>query len=344
MSVAPPLGKELASVDKKTRDAAVKSLRNFLATTAERPLPKLEMTKLWKAIFYCFWLSDKPLVQQELSSSLADLVLVIPSSHESLQFLRGFWETIVREWSALDYLRIDKYYLLVRKFVNASFRLLIRENWDVKAMEEYSSIMSGRGGPLYPEDRKIPTSLGYHLADIYNEELNKAMAANPEAAPVPLVPLFTPFFKLISLSTSLTTYNRFHSSLFNPMFSALLTHSLPADNARNYRSTGDTSTLSSHDSNNQRRKRARIEPPEPPLPAVCRNACLDAGSSQQEGQDESSEPKPLNPKELRKGLLKAMFDTASKEDTKEVSRKRMYRSWKEATELTEDMENKEVVT
>ncbi|CAG8752800.1 6287_t:CDS:2, partial [Acaulospora colombiana] len=172
MSVAPPLGKDLASVgkrnfiraftsshkkfsDKKTRDAAVKSLRNFLATTAEQPLPKLEMTKLWKAIFY---------LQQELSSSLADLLFVIPSSHESLQFLRGFWEAIVREW-------IDKYYLLVRRFVNASFRLLIREKWDVKAMEEYSSIMSGRGGPLY---------LGYHLADIYNDELNKAMAADPE--------------------------------------------------------------------------------------------------------------------------------------------------------------------
>jgi hypothetical protein len=41
--------------DKKTRDAAVKSLRNFLATTAEQPLPKLEMAKLWKAIFYCSW-------------------------------------------------------------------------------------------------------------------------------------------------------------------------------------------------------------------------------------------------------------------------------------------------
>jgi hypothetical protein len=70
MSVAPPLGKELASVgelnvshrsllslralpDKKTRDDAVKKLRDFLATTGETPMPAHEMAKLWKAIFYC---------------------------------------------------------------------------------------------------------------------------------------------------------------------------------------------------------------------------------------------------------------------------------------------------
>ena len=33
------------------------------------------------------------------------------------------------------------------------------------------------------EDSKIPTSLGYHLADIYNEELEKAMKASPEVQP-----------------------------------------------------------------------------------------------------------------------------------------------------------------
>jgi ribosomal RNA-processing protein 1 len=128
------------------------------------------------------------------------------------------------------------------------------------------------------------------------------------------------------------------------MFSALLTHSQPADHVQNYRSTVSTHTLSSQDSDNHRRKRARIEPPEPPLAAICRNACLDVEGNQSDGQDASRDPKRLNPQELRKGLLKAMFDIASNEDTKEVSRKRMYRSWKEATELTEDIESKEVVT
>lgn len=44
--------------------------------------------------------------------------------------------------------RIDKYYMLVRKFVNASFRLLVREEWSPAVCEEYNHIIGGLGGPL----------------------------------------------------------------------------------------------------------------------------------------------------------------------------------------------------
>ena len=39
--------------------------------------------------------------------------------------------------------------MLVRRFVNASFRLLIREGWDAAAVKEYNSILADRGGPLW---------------------------------------------------------------------------------------------------------------------------------------------------------------------------------------------------
>ena len=44
---------KLVIPDKKTRDAAVLSLRQFLIVTADKPMDKLEMAKLWKGIFYC---------------------------------------------------------------------------------------------------------------------------------------------------------------------------------------------------------------------------------------------------------------------------------------------------
>jgi len=50
-------------------------------------------------------MSDKPLVQQALATELADLVLTITTTPLSLAFLRGFWETIVREWNGIDRLR-----------------------------------------------------------------------------------------------------------------------------------------------------------------------------------------------------------------------------------------------
>lgn len=52
-----------------------------------------------------YWMSDKPLVQQALSSELAQLVLTITSTSSALGFLKGFWEAIVREWNGIDRLR-----------------------------------------------------------------------------------------------------------------------------------------------------------------------------------------------------------------------------------------------
>jgi len=55
--------------------------------------------------FSGFWMSDKPLVQQALASELAEILLSITSTPLSLSFLRGFWETTVREWNGIDRLR-----------------------------------------------------------------------------------------------------------------------------------------------------------------------------------------------------------------------------------------------
>jgi ribosomal RNA-processing protein 1 len=63
------------------------------------------MARLWKGVFYCFWMSDKPRVQQALADELAALVLVVKSTDGALAFLGGFWEALVREWNGLDRLR-----------------------------------------------------------------------------------------------------------------------------------------------------------------------------------------------------------------------------------------------
>jgi ribosomal RNA-processing protein 1 len=151
-------------LDKKTRDKAVKGLAAFLSS--QDGLPPTEMAKLWKGIFYCFWMSDKPLVQQALASELAELLLTITSTDAALAFLRGFWQATVREWNGIDRLRcvdrpfsyrplhssntsrMDKYYMLVRRFVNASFRLLQQSEWSESVCEEYNSILTSKDGPL----------------------------------------------------------------------------------------------------------------------------------------------------------------------------------------------------
>ena len=61
-------GKKLAAHDKPTRDKAVKRLSKWLKR--QDTLSDLDNRKLWKALFYCMWHSDKLLVQEELATFL----------------------------------------------------------------------------------------------------------------------------------------------------------------------------------------------------------------------------------------------------------------------------------
>ena len=135
----PPLGKYLASNEKRERDKvrlltipslskwfpqAIRNLRNFL-TSKNSNLDDLESAKLWRGIFYCklksytsyslsyhiigFWMSDKPLVQQKLAWDLSNILLEIPDVDNCWNFYKGFWDELIREWSGLDRYRLVGY-------------------------------------------------------------------------------------------------------------------------------------------------------------------------------------------------------------------------------------------
>ncbi|KAI1793170.1 Nop52-domain-containing protein [Ganoderma leucocontextum] len=301
----PPLGKYLASTDKKTRDKAIKNLTAFLSDPAGDALPKSEMAKLWKGVFYCFWMSDKPLVQQALATEIAGILLDVSSVSVSLAFLRGFWESTVKEWNSIDRLRIDKYYMLVRRFVNASFRLLIREGWDAAAVKEYNSILTGRGGPLCSDDSRVPTSLAYHLADVYLEELDKALGSSPVDTPLPapLSTILAPFLALSARTPTAITLQRIQSALLEPLVTALSTR---------------------QGSDEPSRKRLRLSTTA--YPNLVANAC----------ETDPSKEGVISPSALRKAVFKQVFEVASEPDTRDANRRKLYAFWKEHMEDDED--------
>lgn len=304
-----PFGKHLASSDKKTRDNAIKDLASYLSESTE-PIPEPEMAKLWKGIFYCFWMSDKPLVQQTLAGELADIVLNIPTPDGSLAFLRGFWEALVREWSGIDRLRIDKYYLLIRRFVNATFKFLARSDWDEAILTEYNTILTEQGGPLCPQDMRIPTSLTYHLADIYVEELNKASTV-PFPLPTPLLTLLNPYLNVAAHTPAKLTYQRIQSALIDPLLEAL-SIAPPVD----------------EENEGPVRKRQRMSAGT--YDDLLANAC-------------SVDPRTegvLPRRQLKKLLLQRIFDVASQEQTRDANRRKMYAIWKSNAEEDDDDEER----
>lgn len=174
-------------------------------------------------------MSDKPLVQQALASELADLLLRINPRTSgdraaarldaALAFLEGFWLALVREWNGIDRLRLDKYYMLIRRYVNASFRLSARAGWSTAAVDGINAILGAEHGPMSWEDKSVPMSLATHLGDVYLQELDKVLADSEE--PAPLVEILRPHIVLVARTRNSTLHRRLVESVFTPLLAAL---------------------------------------------------------------------------------------------------------------------------
>ena len=128
------LARKLAHVEREVRDAGLDNVRSFLRS--RKSLPRPEMMKLWKGLFYSMWHSDKPLVQQELARSLSGLMHDV-GWRDGFSFWSCFCETIAREWQGIDKLRLDKFYDLCRCMTQDVLLLLKNHRWESAMVGEF---------------------------------------------------------------------------------------------------------------------------------------------------------------------------------------------------------------
>ncbi|KAJ1724321.1 hypothetical protein LPJ53_001404 [Coemansia erecta] len=213
-------GKRLAHVDKDVRDVAVEKLSKILSTEDE--FEYMDMLRQWKALFYCFWLSDMPLVQQELSWALANMVLCCQGANR-VMFVRAFWETVCREWYDIDKHRVDKYLLLMRRVVFFTLRSMQQSDWDEKLVHDY--IDAYTQFPINPSDPKVPHSTRLHVADVFVDELVRVStevlkssdSPRDEVTKIPVATLLEPFMRFIGSSSIKTLPPRVQESVFENM-------------------------------------------------------------------------------------------------------------------------------
>ncbi|KAK9470972.1 nucleolar protein,Nop52-domain-containing protein [Dipodascopsis tothii] len=194
------LVKRLSANDRPTRDDAVVNLSEFLKSSG--PLVEIDLLKICKGLYFCMWMSDRPRTQQRLANDIAEL-LVIVEEDNLLALIRAVWETLCREWSSIDVLRIDKYYLLIRRIVAASFRRLEKMSWKASAVSKYSQILSEF--PLHPTNLRVPDGIRYHLVDIYVDELEKVVVESHSSkrnTAIPVDGLLAPFERIAVLGIS----------------------------------------------------------------------------------------------------------------------------------------------
>lgn len=163
--------KLLASNDAKVRNNVLKNLKKWLRTRSESSyqFSDGDFLRLWKGLYYCMWMSDKPLVQEELSEELGSLLHAFPSINIGVQFFQNFLETMCLEWFGIDQWRIDKFMMLVRRVTRQMLFALKNSEWDEDAIKQFAVALN----KTIFQINKCPKGLLFHICDLYVEELAK---------------------------------------------------------------------------------------------------------------------------------------------------------------------------
>ena len=116
------------------RDRAVKKLKKWFGARSSG-FPQEELMRIWKGLFYCYWMSDKPLVQEELAENISSMVASFQTSQDGLGFVQAFAKTFQREWFGVDRWRMDKTMMFVRRFLRHSLKLVANTEWEEVLLE-----------------------------------------------------------------------------------------------------------------------------------------------------------------------------------------------------------------
>ncbi|KAF5178153.1 Ribosomal rna processing protein 1-like protein [Thalictrum thalictroides] len=197
--------KHLASCDKTTRDRALRLLKTWLPTRTQ--VDEDEMKRIWKGLFYCIWHADKQPVQIELINRLSSLLVSLDLSL-AIQYFEIYLLTLRREWSGIDYLRLDKFYLLNRRFLCNLFALFNKNRWDLELVKRLMSLLEQKA--LFSIDNFPAQGVNYHFADIFLDELKAFLPLGLETVDI----LLNPFVSVLGNSLDKILLNKIKSSLF----------------------------------------------------------------------------------------------------------------------------------
>ncbi|XP_072166313.1 uncharacterized protein [Diadema setosum] len=150
--------------------------------------------RLWKGMFYCMWMCDKPVIQEELADQISDMVHCFQQPQQAITFYDTYLLTMKREWIGIDHLRMDKFLMLVRRTYRQMLVLLHNNDWDQSLLQLF--LNSLRRSVLNPAMDGCPDGLRYQLAHVYLDEL--AREGTEELTPQQASSFLAPFAELVA--------------------------------------------------------------------------------------------------------------------------------------------------
>ncbi|KAI7749569.1 hypothetical protein M8C21_021936 [Ambrosia artemisiifolia] len=206
-----PLIRNLASCNTTTRSKALKHLTNWLPTQLQ--IADDDMKKLWKGLFYCIWHADKAPVQSNIINRLSSMLLTLDVPL-SLHYLSVFFTTVRREWSGIDVLRLDKFYLLIRRFVSSSFKLMKKCYWDLDLCRRVMNVFEDKG-LLGNEKGFLGNGVGYHVVSVFVDELKGYLPVSGGEVCEVFEIVFKPLFRVMSVCHDKVLVGKVKSCVFD---------------------------------------------------------------------------------------------------------------------------------
>lgn len=203
----------LAANEKVTRDRAIRKLTRWIRAKSGRQdtvFTEESLMKLWKGLFFCMWMSDKPLVQQELANSIAGLVHCFAHRDQSLLFLETFFNTMAREWFAIDRFRLEKFMMLVRRCFRQGVVLAYSGGWKDENITDFCNTLKMTA--LCPNSHEVPLGLRLHVVDVFLQEL--ARAHGGELTPEQAMLFLQPFLEILTKSNEQTLVDAVCKNVF----------------------------------------------------------------------------------------------------------------------------------
>uniref|UniRef100_A0A672HWL8 Ribosomal RNA processing 1 n=1 Tax=Salarias fasciatus TaxID=181472 RepID=A0A672HWL8_SALFA len=200
----------LAGNERSTRSKALKKLRKYISVRSHNPtggFTSVELLKLWKGLFYCLWMQDKPLMQEELSRNISTLIHNFHQFDTQLLYLESFLQTVKREWTGIDRLRMDKFFQLVRFMFRQTFELLKKNSWD---SGKFVDLLTAE---LLQSSSEAPSGLQLHVLDLYLTEL--AAVGSAELTADQSLVFIVPFCKIAAKTKDAMLLGAICSSIFS---------------------------------------------------------------------------------------------------------------------------------
>ncbi|NWV49258.1 RRP1B protein, partial [Daphoenositta chrysoptera] len=281
-----------------------------------------ELLKIWKGLFYCMWMQDKPLLQEELAANISQLIHVFQNTEARQLFIQTFWQTMNREWNGIDNLRLDKYYMLMRLILRQSFEVLKRNEWDEGLVEPLLQLLMKE---VMDPDSNSPTGIKFHFIDIYLDELAKVGAKELTAAQN--LKFIEPFCKIAAKSKDRCVLHAVASGIFEMIMdqSPFAIEDLMKE-------------LGTHSDEEDASEEGKLENEEVLKTKADRSLSRNSAQSSEKTEDINENADDGIGTVLQfdyKAVADKIFEFASKKNTPSLNRKRLYKLVKKFQDLAE---------